>query len=344
MVPPARRESSGVAAVYSPVTRLVVEALGFTSREEWLELRRKDITASEAGVLFGEHKYSSLRKLALEKAYGENRPQTAAMRRGKIMEPSVAEAVAIDFGWKPRRSDDYLRGRSPDDPYLRVGATRDYVLPALPRDAMLAALRDQALALGWDAHETVHLALECKSVEPFVFESEWGETPPKYILVQAAIQAALSGAVGTVVACLLENRTRDLFLYAVPRSERFEAELFARVSDFWRRFEAGEEFAVSAFDNAEMSTVFPQADTDQVVDLTDEAATWAALAEERRRLKSDLDSRKKRIDEIEARFKDRLRGAYKAILPGWSITWKTDSRGTRRFTCEKDSAASRRRR
>jgi len=326
------------------VTRLVVEALTYTSREEWLELRRKDITASEAGVLFGEHKYSSLRKLALEKAYGENRPQTAAMRRGKVMEPSVAEAVTIDHGWQLRRSNDYLRARSPTDPYLRIGATRDYVIPALPRELMLRALRDQALALGWDAHETAHLALECKSVEPFVFESEWGEHPPKYILVQAAIQAALSGALGTVVACLLENRTRDLFLYAVPRSAAFEAELFARVSDFWRRYEAGEEFAVSAFDNAEMSTTYPKADTDDVVDLTDEAATWAPLAEERARLKKDLDARKKRVDEIEARFKDRLRGAYKAILPGWSVTWKKDSGGVRRFKCDKDSAANRRRR
>lgn len=326
------------------MTRLVVEALTYTSREEWLELRRKDITASEAGVLFGEHKYSSLRKLALEKAYGENRPQTAAMRRGKVMEPSVAEAVTIDHGWQLRRSNDYLRARSPTDPFLRIGATRDYVIPALPRELMLRALRDQALALGWDAHETAHLALECKSVEPFVFESEWGEHPPKYILVQAAIQAALSGALGTVVACLLENRTRDLFLYAVPRSAAFEAELFARVSDFWRRYEAGEEFAVSAFDNAEMSTTYPQADTDDVVDLTDEAATWAPLAEERARLKKDLDARKKRVDEIEARFKDRLRGAYKAILPGWSVTWKKDSGGVRRFKCDKDSAANRRRR
>lgn len=323
---------------------LVVETIEYSSRDAWLDLRRQDITASEAGVLFGEHKYTSLRKLAQEKAFGENRPQTAAMRRGKIMEPSVAEAVAVDHGWRLRRSNDYLRGRSPEDPFLRIGATRDYVLPALPRDALLASpLRDQAVALGWCNPDTAHLALECKSVEPFVFESEWGEHPPKYILVQAAIQAALSDALGTVVACLLENRTRDLFLYAVPRSERFEAELFARVSDFWRRYEAGEEFAVSAFDNSEMSTVYPQADTDDVVDLTGEADLWIKLAEERRRLKDDLDARKKRIDEIEAKFKDRLRGAYKAILPGWSITWKTDSGGVRRFKCDKNSAATRRR-
>lgn len=322
---------------------LQVEAFEYSSREEWLELRRADITASEAGALFGLHKYTSLRKLALEKAYGENRPQTAAMRRGKIMEPSVAEAVTLDFGWQLRRSNDYLRGRSAADPHLRVGATRDYVLPALPRDALLRALRDQALALGWDEHETVHLALECKSVEPFVWESEWGEHPPKYILVQAAMQAALSGAVGTVVACLLENRTRDLFLYAVPRSPKFEAELFERISDFWRRFEAGEEFAVGANDNADMAATYPQADTDMVVDLSEEEG-WSELAAERQRLKDQTAKFKTRIDEIEAKFKDRLRGAVKAILPGWSVTWKTDSGGVRRFKLEKDTASRTRRR
>jgi predicted phage-related endonuclease len=327
------------------VAGLQVEAFEYSSREKWLELRRADITASEAGVLFGQHKYMSLRKLALEKAYGENRPQTAAMRRGRIMEPSVAEAVSVDFGWQLRRCSNYLRGRSAADPYLRVGATRDYVIPRLYRDDfMRGGFGPQAEALGWDRHESIDLALECKSVEPFVWESEWGEHPPKYILVQAAMQAALSGAVGTVVACLLENRTRDLFLYAVPRSPKFEAELFERISDFWRRFEAGEEFAVVANDNAEMAAAYPQADTDMVVDLTGEADEWLALADERARLKLDIEKRKTRIDEIEARFKDRLRGAYKAILPGWSITWKTDSGGVRRFKCDKDSASAKARR
>ena len=317
-----------------------VEALGYESREDWLELRRQDLTASEAGALFGAHKYLTLRQLAVEKAFGENKPETSVMRRGKIMEPAVAEAVRLDFGWRPVRVDTYLRGRAAD-PYLRAGATRDYMLPALSRDSMLAGLREQALALGWDQlGDEVNLALECKSVDERVFDAEWGEHPPKYILVQAAMQAALAGAHGTIVACLVENRARDLFLYAVPRKPAFELELFERIADFWRRWEASEEFAVEAKDNAGMAELYPQAENELVIDLTAEAEEWQGLAAERARLKMQIETIKSRIDEIEARFKDRLRGAVRAILPGWSITWKTNSAGVRTFKCDKATALS----
>lgn len=319
-----------------------VETLTYADRETWLDMRRKDITASEAGALFGEHKYQTLRQLALEKAYGENRPQNAAMRRGAIMEPSVAEAIKIDCGWTLTRSANYLRARA-QNPCIRMGATRDYTATGLTGDALLSSslIRDQALSLGWDDLTEVNLAVECKSVDPYVFEKEWGEHPPKYIIVQAAMQALLSGADGAVVACLVETRMRDLYLYAVPRRDAFEAELVARVADFWRRYDAGDEFPAEAGDNAAMATLYPEAETGQVVDLTDEPG-WADLASERARLKMQSDQIDKAIDAIEVRFKDRMREASKAILPGWSITWKTNSKGARVFKCDRATGKKKR--
>lgn len=316
-----------------------VEILSYAGREQWLDMRRADITASDAGALFGEHKYQTPRKMALEKAYGENRPQTAPMRRGKIMEPAVAEAVLFDFGWELHRCKTYLRARA-DDPMIRMGATRDYMLSALSQEALLESrLRDQALALGWDEHAETTLSVQCKSVDPYVFEQEWGEHPPKYILIQAAMEAMLADADGALVACLVETRNRDLYLYAVPRRHAFEVELTRRVADFWASFTRGDEFPVSAGDNAGMAALYPEAETEQVVDLSSEPI-WHQLASERHRLNGDIDKLETRVSEIEAKFKDRMREASKAILPGWTVTWKTDARGARRFRCERVSARS----
>lgn len=319
-----------------------VSAREYASRDEWLSWRRQDVTASEAGALFGVHKYLTARKLTYEKAYGESRQQNSAMRRGKIMEPAVAEAVHVDFGWRMRRSETYLQARAAD-PLVRLGATRDYHLH-LERDQLLASpLREQALSLGWDEFESMNLACECKSVDPVVFDNEWGETVPKYHLVQAAQQALLADADGAVVACLLNNRSNDLYLYAVPRKPTFEAELIERVREFWRRCADGIEYPPAAADNAEMSTYFPEVNTDQVIDLSDDPV-WEARARELMRLRGEIKKLEARIDALEVLFKDAMRGAARAILPGWSVTWRADTNGKRRFVLAPAKAKKERRR
>jgi predicted phage-related endonuclease len=45
----------------------------------------------------------------------------------------------------------------------------------------------------------------------------------------------------------------------------------------------------------------------------------------------------KRIDEIEAQLKDRMREAVRAILPGWVITWKADKTGKRSLRIKRDT-------
>ena len=313
-----------------------VESLPYASRDEWLALRQADLTASEAGALFGVHKYVPPRKLTFEKQYGENRPQNASMRRGKIMEPAVAEAIHIDLGWKMRRSDTYLRARAAD-PLVRLGATRDYHLHVTREEVMRSPLAGQAEALGWDQQDELTLAVECKSVDQYVHEEEWGAGVPRYHIVQAAQQALLADADGAVVACLIENRRKDLLLYAVPRKPVFEAELIARVREFWSRYEAGDDpYPAQGGDNAEMSTYFPEVNTDMVVDLSDDPV-WEARARELRDLKATNKRNDKRIDELEALFKAALGEAPSAILPGWSISWRADKNKKRTFRCERKS-------
>lgn len=308
------------------------------SRMDWLALRREDLTASEAGALFGTHKYTTARKLMYDKAYGETEDRSdSEKRRGQIMEPAVAEAITIDTSLRPRRCDHYLRARA-GDPLVRMGATLDYdvrtdaaVLLADPKT------RAGALAAGWTEGE-LYLTVECKSVDMGVFEREWANGPPPYHLIQVAQQSLLAGADGGIIACLVENRAKDLFLYPVPRHPAFEAKLVAEAREFWRMFESGEEPPVVALDNQFMATYFPAdpaaGEAAQVVNLS-EGAEWFELVEEREGLKMGIDRAKHRIDELEARLKDRMREATRAILPGWSITWNADKNGKRSLRIER---------
>jgi predicted phage-related endonuclease len=305
-----------------------VEELPRGSRADWMGLRQRVLCASEAGALFGRHKYTTPRRLFTAKAYGEPEEESAVMRRGKIMEPAVAEAVAVDCGWEPERCSTFLQAFAAD-PFVRLGASRDYVLRVDAADLLAhPKTRETVHRAGWETLAgALRLTLECKSLDPAIWASEWKDGPPAYTVVQAAQQALLDGSDGALVACLLEDRAKTLYLYAVPRHEDFEAALVGKVAGFWRAFEAGEEPPVVALDNEFMTEYFPTSDEGELCNLTEEAAEWQALAAERERLKLQVKSDEVLIDAIEAKFKDRMRSAARAILPGWSITWKTGARG-----------------
>jgi predicted phage-related endonuclease len=310
----------------------------YASRREWLALRQDDLTASEAGALWGVHKYTTRRRIAMQKLYGENDEQSAIMRRGKIMEPAVAEAITVDCGWSPRRCQSYLRGRA-SDPLVKLGASRDYMIDDMPVSDLLAhdKTRASALAGGLEARvgEDLSLVVECKNLDPGVHAREWMDGPPVYTVVQAAQQAMLADADGALVAALLENRSRDLFLYYVPRDPGFELRLIEEVRDFWRNFSAGDMPPVEAGDNDFMRDYYPTSRDEDAVDLTDEAAVWTPLAEERERRKMQQKIEQRRIDEIEATLKDQLGAAARGTLPGWSLTWKSNAKGVRSFSLDR---------
>ena len=98
---------------------MAIERRAIVDREQWLDWRRQDVTASAIGALFRVHPYTT--KLCL---YAEKRgvefpdEDNKVKRRGRWLEPAVAEAVRElrpDWTIEPPRC--YLR-----DPELRLGA------------------------------------------------------------------------------------------------------------------------------------------------------------------------------------------------------------------------------
>ena len=74
----------------------MIERKTFTSRDEWLEWRKQDVTASSIGALFNCHPYTTALRLYAEKRGTDFLVEdNKAMRRGRWLEP----AVAGDLGW-----------------------------------------------------------------------------------------------------------------------------------------------------------------------------------------------------------------------------------------------------
>lgn len=319
-----------------------------------------DVTASDVGALFGSHKYRTLRQLATAKAatgVPDDSKLSSVLRRGRIMEPAIAAALEHDLGLAVQPVSHYLRLRDDAEPLLRIGATKDYqVFETAER---LAEILGDAMPRAWAEHFgglPLSLAVELKSVDYGVFESEWSSGPPLYHYAQAATQAFLGGDDGALIA-VLTGKFLDLHVYPVVRSERFEGELCRRVVDFWRRFEAGDEQPVQAGDPAK--SVFPESRPGAVVDLAaltedpeldaavsgaEEAAlsvvdaakslrrplaSWADRLAMRAALKDAEKTSKAASAVLDEGLKMAIGEAERARVPGWKVAWKSGKNGRR---------------
>ena len=99
----------------------MIETWPITSREEWLEKRKQDITASTAGALLGLHPYCTPLQLYLDKtgiAPMDNR-DNPAMRRGRLLEPVAMRIVQEEHpDWRVEAPGLYFR--DPDKHWLEI--------------------------------------------------------------------------------------------------------------------------------------------------------------------------------------------------------------------------------
>lgn len=125
-------------------------------------------------------------------------------------------------------------GHDTDDQRVRVGATLDYDFE-MDGARLLDALHRGGIANQWDDLDglPVRMAVECKSIDRDIFETEWADGPPAQHIYQAMTQAMLGGYDGALIAGLVVNYNHDLHMYAVPRDEKLERKILADIGDFW---------------------------------------------------------------------------------------------------------------
>lgn len=282
---------------------MTIERHAITSREQWLDLRRQDVTASVIGALFSKHPYVSARKLYLAHS-GLDFPEEEndAMRRGRLMEPTVAAAVAEQRpDWTLEKNEFYYR-----DPAIRLGATPDYLIHGDPR------------GLG---------VLQIKTTEPTVYARDWegGKRIPFYIELQTTVECMMTDAVfGEVAVMVTPSRRVKATILPVPRLVGAERKIIAAVEEFWAAVAAGRKPDFDYSKDLELvKRIFPQETPGKIVDLSGDNAVPELLAQ-----REDLTKRIKTLvaekEAITCELAAKMGDAERAIgIRDWSVTYKT---------------------
>lgn len=280
----------------------MIERIEIKNRGQWLAQRRQDITASEIATLFGLHPYRTALQVFLSKSGGDaDEGENKAMRRGRILEPGIPVAIADERPtWRMTKATVYIR-----DTETKIGATPDYFLhdPDCAGDGIL----------------------ECKTAAPEWFERDWADGPPQYATLQCLTQMMLDGAAYGVIACLVDNRAKDLFLYDVPRHPKAEALIRHKAAQFWAAIAADTPPAPDYRRDADaIMAMFPKGGG-SALNLTGDNR-MPELLETRAALKQSIAADSADLEAIDAEIKHKLGDAAEAFLPGWKLSYKLQQR------------------
>jgi hypothetical protein len=231
-------------------------------RAEWLAWREKDVTASNIAALFGEglHPYVTPYGLWALKSgrVGEDADETPAMRRGKLFEPVVVDILRQDNpGLDLLPSTAYFR-----EPASRIGATPD--------------------CIAWRAGEDGYGAVQIKTAGYWSFIKDWRSPdrtiePPLWIVIQASLEAYLTGASWAAVA-VMNLEDASVSLIDIPLRPRLMPKLRELAAEFWRRVATNEPYPPDfKRDAAMIAKVFAEDDGGEV-DLTGDARIGEILA------------------------------------------------------------------
>jgi predicted phage-related endonuclease len=281
-----------------------IERLAIVDRTEWLQWRKRDITASVVGALFNCHPYVTPLRLYAEKRGTEFvNEDNAAMRRGRWMEPAVAKAVSeLRPEWRIEPANEYLR-----DPEIGVGASPDFYV--------------------WGDVRGIGV-LEAKTVAPSVYERDWagGVEVPLYHILQAVTAAMLVEADFVVVAALLvDAHNMDVAIHEFPRNRAAEEKIRSAVAQFWRNVESGREPEPDFARDADTIKAMWRAEATPPVeaDFTGNNEIPELLAE-RAILKEGIRVADQRCETIDAKLRFEMKDAAIATgIDGWRVTYKT---------------------
>lgn len=283
----------------------MIERRPIKSREEWLSWRKRDVTASWIGALFGVDpapKKTALRLYAEKRGTEFDEVDNKAMRRGRWLEPAVAVAVHEKSPqWTLTAPAVYLR-----EPDLRLGATPDFFIEGDPRGQGI---------------------LEAKTVAPSVYHRDWdsGREPPLWVTLQCATQMMLADAAfGAVAVLLVDPHDMECEILEVPRHAIAEDKIRRAVENFWQAVANGIEPAPDFGRDADVIAAMRGRETPgKPIDFAGHNELPERLAERallmQRRKRDEL-----RCEEIETEIKYLMGDAERAIgLPDWGITYKT---------------------
>jgi predicted phage-related endonuclease len=285
-----------------------VERIPITGREQWLNLRRQDVTASVIGALFGVHPWQTIAGLHGEKCGLElpaPDPELSVIRRGNALESVVAQEVAkLRPEWRITKNTDYLR-----DAHARIGATADFWIDGDPR------------GLG---------VLQTKTIGAWQFKKYWagdyGEEPtaPMWIILQNATEVMLADAAfGAIGVLVIGDFQFDCLVIEVPRHKDAEHKIRVAVHSFWQALEAGQVPTIDYDRDSDLvRLMYPRTAEGKIIDLRGDNRVQE-LCEIRERNAAIIKAAKAAKDASETEMRAKMGDAEIAIVPGWKVSLRT---------------------
>ncbi len=285
---------------------MAIERREIIDREQWLEWRKQDVTASAVGALFNCHPYVTALRLYAEKR-GTEFPfeDNKVLRRGRWMEPAVAKAVEeLRPDWQIKPAHEYLR-----DPELRLGCTPDFFI--------------------FDSQNIQRFGiLQTKTVAPAVYTRDWadGVEVPLWIILQATVEAMLANADFIAIAALLvDAHNMDCAIHEFPRNPQAEEKIKQAVAQFWDNVHHGIEPEPDFEKDTDVIKAMwrREAEPTSIIDLSGDNRI-PELLDERATLKASEKLVHDRIESINTQLIYAMKDAAVATgVPGWRISYKT---------------------
>lgn len=185
------------------------------SREEWLDLRRRDVTSTDAAALFNLSPYSTPWQLYQQKigALSDEIDPNERMDLGKKLEPIIASAAAERLGLKIRSVNGYARHSN--EP--RMGSSFDYEIVG---------------------HDRGPGMMEVKNVDWMIWRDQWTtEEAPPHIEIQHQHQMEVTNRNWGVLAVLVGGNKLEII--DRERDREVGAMILKRIREFWALVEAG---------------------------------------------------------------------------------------------------------
>jgi predicted phage-related endonuclease len=273
-------------------------------RQSWLQWRKSDLTCSDLGAAIGVDPHKTMLKLYAEKTgmvIGDE--DNGAMRRGRWLESAAAVALKEKHPeWDIRKPDMYLR-----DVICKLGGTPDYIAED-PADPGL-------------------INCQVKVVSRPIFDRDWSDGPPLRFVLQTLAECYLMNAKrGLLVVLVIDTYSATLEEFPIERHAAAEARILNIAADFWDNVESGKRpVADYERDGETVAQMFPRATDKEVLDLSQDNRLPEILVE-RETLRETIETSKKRLDALDTEIKEKIADHEAAALPGWSITWREQTR------------------
>jgi putative phage-type endonuclease len=267
---------------------------------DWLAMRKADVTSTESAALFGMSPYTTHFELWHAKKTGVGREfqVNERMRWGNRLEAAIAHGIAEEQGWEIKPLKEYMR-----IPEARMGSSFDFVITNLPDGP-------------------VHL--EIKNVDYLAFRDGWIEhddgsiEAPEHIEMQVQHQMAVSGFKRAFIGAFIAGN-RGVVIER-ERDEDVIAAIKAKVAEFWRTVDAGEEpLPVMPGDAEAVIRLNQYAKPGKILDASGDANIAALVLEYKEAANAEANAKEDK-EVAKAKLFEAIGDAEKVLLEGWTIS------------------------